>query len=298
MRLYHQEPSLWGRDIGSLSSRHDNQLVNRTVMAMKTNQTLFIGGGNMGRAILWGYKADGGDMSLVSIIDPFMAEQDATALGIRTLYRTYDEIPDDLKFATVVLATKPQVFEDASRPVADVLSNDALIISIMAGVTCARIVQTIGRLVPVVRCMPNMAASVQKSVNVAFATEVASKEKFEALFTGSGPVSWVESEDHIHATTAVSGSGPAYFFAFVEAMGKAGEQSGLDSQFAMDLAIDTLIGAAELLKQNRTPSKLRESVTSKSGTTAAALEQFAMHNNLDAIVMDAVMAAHNRSKEL
>ncbi|WP_298921021.1 pyrroline-5-carboxylate reductase [uncultured Roseobacter sp.] len=267
-------------------------------MTKTANQTLLIGGGNMGRAILWGYKTNGGEMSNISIIDPFMDAQDATDLGIGALYRAYDDIPGDLKFATCVLATKPQVFEDASRPVSNVLSDDALIVSIMAGVTSARIIQTIGRPVPVVRCMPNMAASVQKSVNVAFATDASRKDQFEALFSGSGPVSWVDDEDDIHATTAVSGSGPAYFFAFVEAMGKAGELAGLDRQFAQDLAIDTLIGAAELLKQDRAPAKLRESVTSKGGTTAAALEQFAMHNNLNAIVMDAVMAAQSRSKEL
>ncbi len=267
-------------------------------MTKTTHQTLFIGGGNMGRAILRGYKTDGGDMTGISIIDPFMNEEDGAELGIDKLYRAYDEIPGDLKFATIVLATKPQVFEEASRPVADVLSEDALIISIMAGVTSARITQNIGRDVPVVRCMPNMAAAVQKSVNVAYATDDASKGKFDALFSGSGPVCWVDNEDDIHATTAVSGSGPAYFFAFVEAMGQAGEVAGLDPQFSLDLAIDTMIGAAELLKQDRAPTKLRESVTSKGGTTAAALDQFALHNNLNAIVMDAVMAAQSRSKEL
>ncbi|WP_298855863.1 pyrroline-5-carboxylate reductase [uncultured Ruegeria sp.] len=267
-------------------------------MTKTVDKTLFIGGGNMGRAILRGYKTDGGDMSKISIIDPFMDAQDASELGIGALHRAYDDIPSDLKFATIVLATKPQVFEDASRPVANVLSEDALVISIMAGVTSARIIQNIGRQVPVVRCMPNMAAAVQKSVNVAFATDASRKDQFEALFAGSGPVSWVEDEDHIHATTAVSGSGPAYFFAFVEAMGKAGEHAGLDPQFALDLATDTLIGAAELLKQDRMPSKLRESVTSKGGTTAAALEQFALNNNLNAIVLEAVKAAQSRSKAL
>ena len=267
-------------------------------MTDTANQTLFIGGGNMGRAILRGYKTNGGDMSGISIIDPFMEVQDAKDLGVATLYRAYGDIPGDLKFSTVVLATKPQVFEEASRPVANVLSEDALVVSIMAGVTSARITQNIGRHVPVVRCMPNMAAAVQKSVNVAFATDEAGKGTFEALFSGSGPVRWVGNEDDIHATTAISGSGPAYFFAFVEALGQAGEVAGLDPHFSLDLAIDTMIGAAELLKQDRSPSKLRESVTSKGGTTAAALDQFALHNNLNASVMDAVMAAQSRSKEL
>ena len=237
-------------------------------------------------------------MSEIAILDPFMNETDATDLGISTVYRDHLDIPEGMKFATIVLATKPQVFEEASRPVADILDQNALIISIMAGVSSARIIRTIGQDFAVVRCMPNMAAAVQRSVNVAFATDASTRSRFEALFAGSGPVSWVDDEDDIHATTAVSGSGPAYFFAFTEAMALAGEQAGLDPQFSLDLAIDTLIGAAELLKHDRAPSCLRESVTSKGGTTAAALEQFALHNNLNAIVMDAVLAAQFRSKEL
>lgn len=267
-------------------------------MKKSVDQILFIGGGNMARAILRGYKADGGDMSKIFIIDPFMDAQDASDLNIGALYRVYEDIPGDLSFATVVLATKPQVFEDASRPVAQAMNEDTFVISIMAGVSSTRITQNIGRSVPVVRCMPNMAAAVQKSVNVAFATDPASKDKFEALFSGSGPVSWVENEDDIHVTTAISGSGPAYFFAFAEALGKAGENAGLEPKFALDLAIDTLIGASELLKHDRAPTKLRESVTSKGGTTAAALEQFARNSNLNTIVLDAVIAAQSRSKEL
>ncbi len=259
--------------------------------------TLFLGGGNMGRAILKGYKTGGGDMSEIAILDPYMNEADATDLGIGTVYRDHSDIPEGTKFATIVLATKPQVFEEASRPVASILDQNALIISIMAGVSSARIIQTIGKDIAVVRCMPNMAAAIQRSVNVAFATNASTKSRFEALFAGSGPVCWVEGEDDIHATTAVSGSGPAYFFAFTEALALAGEQAGLDPQFSLELAIDTLIGAAELLKLDRAPSRLRESVTSKGGTTAAALEQFALHNNLNAIVMDAVIAAQARSKE-
>lgn len=267
-------------------------------MVKTAHQTLFIGGGNMGRANLKGYKTGGGDMSEIAIIDPFMDKADANDLGICTVYRDYAEIPDHMTFATVVLATKPQVFEEASRPVADVLDQNALVISIMAGVSSSRIVRTIGKDVAVVRCMPNMAAAVQSSVNVAFATDAATRPRFEALFAGSGPVRWIENENDIHATTAVSGSGPAYFFAFTEAMAMAGEEAGLDRQFALELAIDTLIGAAELLKHDREPSRLRESVTSKGGTTAAALEQFALHNDLNATVMKAVTAAHARSQKL
>ena len=252
----------------------------------------------MGGAILKGYKTHGGEISEIAILDPYIENGAAAELEIGTLFRSHDEIPSGKKFSTIVLATKPQVFEEASRQVADILDDDAVVISIMAGVTSDRIKDAIGKDVPIVRCMPNMAAAVQKSVNVAFVTDAPGKTRFEDLFAGSGPISWVENEDDIHATTAVSGSGPAYFFAFVEALGNAGKEAGLDAQFALELAIDTAIGAAELLVQDRNPTKLRESVTSKGGTTAAALGKFASDGNLNRLVQEAVFAAQSRSKEL
>ena len=102
----------------------------------------------------------------------------------------------------------------------------------------------------------------------------------------------------IHKTTALSGSGPAYFFAFVEAIAKAGIKAGLSEEHAMNLSIDTLIGAAALIETDRSPKKLRDSVTSKGGTTAAALSVFMDNNNLDDLVSDALSAAEKRSREL
>ena len=252
----------------------------------------------MGSAILKGYKVGGGHMSYISILDPYMKPEVAAELNINALYRNHSEIPKGLKFSTVVFATKPQVFKDASRFVANILAENTLIISIMAGVSCQQITQCIGRNMPVVRCMPNMAAAVQLSVNVAYTTDVAYKFEFENLFRGSGPVRWINGEEDIHATTAISGSGPAYFFAFIEALSNAGVKSGLDPMFALDLSIDTFIGASELMKQGRTPKKLRESVTSKGGTTAAGLNQFTENDSLNKLVMKVVAAAKQRSIEL
>lgn len=267
-------------------------------MAQKTKSTLFIGGGNMGTAILTGFRNSGGDMNTVCIVDPFMEVDAGVQLGLKGLSRRIDEIPEGVTFDIIVLAIKPQIFSTFDAAWADRLAPGGMVISIMAGVGSDRIQTSAGRNCDVVRCMPNMAAAVGLSVNVAFATNPARKADFQMLFSGSGPVRWIDAEADIHLTTAVSGSGPAYFFAFVEALALAGEKAGLDGQLSLDLAIDTMIGAAELLKEDRTPSALRESVTSKGGTTAAALDAFALNESLNAIVEDAVNAAAARSRAL
>lgn len=268
-------------------------------MADTDTKTLFLGAGNMARAILAGFKDSGGDMGAISVVDPFADEEMVSDLGLLKLYRDLADIDHNVtRFDTIVVAVKPQIFETFESGWADVLADDGTVISIMAGVPSEKILAKIGKPASVVRCMPNMAAAVGRSVNVAYTKDACRKDLFESLFQGSGPVSWIEQEDEIHLTTALSGSGPAYFFAFVEALAAAGENAGLTKRMSLDLSIDTMIGAAELLKNNRAPQSLREGVTSKGGTTAAALSAFGAHDNLNAIVQDAVDAAIERSHEL
>lgn len=168
----------------------------------------------------------------------------------------------------------------------------------MAGVAAEHIRVSSGRSCAVVRCMPNLAAAIGKSANVAFTKSIEHKKEFEALFSGSGQVHWIDEEDKIHITTAISGSGPAYFFAFVEALAFAGKRAGLDEKFAMDLSIETMIGSAGLLAEYRSAESLRVSVSSKGGTTAAALAAFADNNALNLVVDGAVQAAIARSYAL
>lgn len=252
----------------------------------------------MGRAILKGFCSSGGNTRDVSVVDPFM-ETDAVAdLRLGSHYRWLNEIPEAAEFEIIVLAVKPQVFETFDAAWANKLAQDGMVISIMAGVGSDRIQANAGRDCDVVRCMPNMAAAVGRSVNVAFATNPDRKSDFQVLFSGSGPVRWVDAETDLHLTTGISGSGPAYFFAFVEALAVAGEKAGLTPDLALDLSIDTMIGAGELLKVNRNPTDIRQSVTSKGGTTAAALHVFGSQDKLNAVVVDAVNAAVARSKVL
>ncbi|KIC31189.1 pyrroline-5-carboxylate reductase [Leisingera sp. ANG-S5] len=267
-------------------------------MARQSKTTLFIGAGNMAQAILTGYKASGGDMAQVSVLDPFADVELAVGLNLRGLYRRIDEIEPGTLFDVVVLAVKPQIFETFGTDWASALAESGTVISIMAGISSARIAAGAGKPCSVVRCMPNMAAAVGRSVNVAYTADSNRKKTFELLFSGSGAIQWIGDEDHIHLTTAISGSGPAYFFAFVEALAQAGAKAGLPEPLSFDLSIDTMIGAAELLKTKRAPADLRQSVTSKGGTTAAALDAFGLHDNLKAIVEDAVAAAVARSRDL
>ncbi|QBR37857.1 pyrroline-5-carboxylate reductase [Leisingera sp. NJS201] len=267
-------------------------------MVKQSKTTLFIGAGNMAQSILTGYKASGGDMAHVSVLDPFADVELAVGLNLKGLYRRIDEIEPDTLFDVVVLAVKPQIFETFGTDWASVLIDGGTVISIMAGVSSTRITACAGKPCSVVRCMPNMAAAVGRSVNVAYTADSTRKKTFETLFSGSGAIRWLANEDDMHLTTAISGSGPAYFFAFVEALAQAGTKAGLPAQLSLDLSIDTMIGAADLLKTKRAPADLRQSVTSKGGTTAAALDAFGLHDNLKAIVEDAVAAAVARSREL
>ena len=262
---------------------------------------LFLGAGRMGGAIIKGYLKEASASYQLTILDPCLKQDSATEFENCEIFKSLADLSDDHKFDIIVLAVKPQVFPGIGQEIAGYLEQKGMIVSIMAGIETETITKFVGSIVSIVRCMPNIAAEYGKSVNVAYTGKTTNKKAvadFERIFSASGNICWIESERDMHVTTAISGSGPAYFFAFVEALAKAGSEFGLAPEFALDLAIDTQIGAAELLKENRDPLHLRESVTSKGGTTAAALGEFSVDDKLNAIVKGAVGAAIERSKAL
>ena len=266
-----------------------------------TKRVLFIGAGNMGFAILRSFIDSGNESFDISIIDPNLSKEKKIQLPGCSFYEDFTELVDTVQFDVIVIAIKPQIFNDISSEIGACIDDSGLIVSIMAGVETNRINSCLGKDIKIIRCMPNLAALVNYSVNVAYiAGTVDSSQKvtFEELFNGSGPIKWIDNEDLMHKTTALSGSGPAYYFAFTEALIKAGESMGLSSKQASDLAIDTFLGTAALIKENRSPEVLRERVTSKGGTTAAALSILMKNNCLDNLVKDALVAAEKRSKEL
>jgi pyrroline-5-carboxylate reductase len=200
----------------------------------------------------------------------------------------------------VLLAVKPQQIDETLNEVKGAFRKEQLVISIAAGVTTEKIVSLIGQDIPVIRVMPNTPALVAKAMSVIspgrFADEASTKIALE-LFASVGEA--IELPENLqNQATAVSGSGPAYFFLITEALVRAGMLSGLDEASASKLAAQTLFGSAHLLKETgEKPEALREKVTSPGGTTAAALKVFSDHDFMG-MVQEAVEAAIKRAGEL
>lgn len=200
----------------------------------------------------------------------------------------------------IVLATKPQYGGRALSEIAPLLREDTAIVSVMAGVSIKTIEKYAGKR-PIARLMPNTSATIGKSSSGAAFNDLVSPElqqQFITLFEAIGSVVVVDDEDLLHAVTALSGSGPAYMYYFIECYEKAGEALGLNKLTARKLMIETMAGAAEmLLETNESPEVLRENVTSPNGTTFAALEELRAHN-LEQTIFASATANAERSREL
>lgn len=202
---------------------------------------------------------------------------------------------------TIVLAIKPQLFAAVAPSLRRFAAQDALFVSIMAGVTIERLLTALGG-GRIVRTMPNTPAAIGAGITAAVAgAGVVSKDvaAVDALLAPTGDVVWLDDEAHLDAVTAVSGSGPAYFFRFTEALARAGEAAGLPSDLSMRLARATFTGAAALAEQDPAPlAALREQVTSPGGTTAAGLSVMDVDRAVDRLAIGVVAAAAARSREL
>ncbi len=203
----------------------------------------------------------------------------------------------------LVLAVKPQMLDEAAAPLNACIGPRTLIISILAGKTTGDVRTRLPAATAIVRAMPNLPASIGRGATGAAASpEVTETQRqmADALLGSNGIVEWLPSEDLIDAVTALSGSGPAYVFHLVECLAEAGAAVGLPPDLAQRLARATVSGAGELLFQSDLPAAtLRQNVTSKGGTTAAALEVLMSEpNGLKALMRDAVAAAKRRAGEL
>lgn len=255
----------------------------------------------MGRALLGGLLARGALAQNLVVGEAVVAQREALArdLGVAT---PADNVAVVQNADVVVLAVKPQDMAAALTPLRDVLSTrKPLVISVAAGLRAEAIGAWCGPGVPVVRAMPNRPALVGAGVTGAFApASVASAQRAAAtrVLEAVGEVVWVDVEDQLDAVTALSGSGPAYFFLLAELMSKAGESLGLSTDVARRLSVATLFGAGQLAHaSDGDVARLRAEVTSKGGTTEAALRTFSAAN-LEDIVRRAVEAASTRSREL
>lgn len=200
----------------------------------------------------------------------------------------------------VVLAVKPQVLQKVCENIKQALNEKPLFISIAAGIRGVDINHWLGGDQAIVRCMPNTPSLLQCGATGLFANDVVSKpqkQQAQRILEAVGLSVWVDSETDIDSVTAISGSGPAYFFLFIESLQKAGVDLGLSQEVASQLAAQTALGAAKMALANSDVEKLRKNVTSKGGTTEQALLSFEQ-NDLKGIVAEAVGAAFKRSQQM
>lgn len=267
---------------------------------MKTTPELlaFVGGGNMASAIVGGLVAAGRPGSSILVIDPGEAQRARLAAehGVRT------QAAADAALAqakTIVWAVKPQLFGAAAAPCAEHVRG-ALQFSVMAGIRSEAIVRATGSQ-RVVRSMPNTPALIGQGIAGLYAREAVSADErraAEALLAPTGRTLWVAREEDLDAVTALSGSGPAYVFYFVEAMMQAALEMGLSAEQGKQLALSTFAGATALAQaSNEAPEVLRERVTSKGGTTYAALTAMEASGVKNAF-LKAIRAAQQRAREL
>lgn len=255
----------------------------------------------MARSLIGGLVADGVDASLLSAADPVATQRAAlaSAFGIET---HDDNAVATRTVSTLVLAVKPQVLRDVARQIApSIAGRDVLVISIAAGIRTADIERWLGAQTPVVRAMPNTPALLGCGVTGLFANDsvtASQRETAESILRAVGSVFWFAEENALDAVTALSGSGPAYFFLFMQVVADAGEQLGLERETARLLAIETAIGAGRMaLESDDDLETLRQRVTSPGGTTQAALEVLDT-DELRALVTRALQSAQARAGQL
>ena len=264
-----------------------------------------IGCGNMGGALLRAWLKTRIDASF-TIISPHSASHDfGSDRRIKARYESLESVPGSAhKPDYCVVAVKPQNLEEIGPHLDKICSPSTCVISILAGTTISRVISFLSNDQPAIRVMPNTPASIGAGITAMVAgahCSAAHRELTETLFQAAGKIVWLDDEELMNAATAVSGSGPAYFFAFVEALAEAGRDAGLPAETAEKLARQTCTGAAALLdeEQGRGAAALRRAVTSKGGTTEAALAALLENDKgLFPLIRKTVHAARQRAEHL
>ena len=257
----------------------------------------FIGAGNMAQALIGGLIARGLPPTRITVSDP--VEKVRQLLQEKDVHVTSDNVAA-IKDADIVLfAIKPQVLVNVLQPLHGLFKNK-LVMSIVAGGEIATLSKLLGT-DKIVRVMPNTPALVQTGAHGLYANEAVTtkdRELASQVLAATGLTIWVKSEAQIDAVTAVSGSGPAYFFYMMESMIRAGKNLGLDEKTATALTLQTALGAAQMaITSSNSPAELRKNVTSPNGTTQAALEVFD-RAQISQNIQAALAAAQKRSQEL
>ncbi len=269
---------------------------------MEDQSVAFIGGGNMTRAIVGGLLEDGFSAANISIAEPMASQRDLLTDAMPGVFVSEDNDEVVARANNVVLSVKPQIIAGVCRELADAVQKTRpLIISIAAGPRIADIDHWLGGGNAIARVMPNQPALLQKGVSGLFANDKTSAGQLEAartIMSAVGPVVTVPVEDDIDAVTAVSGSGPAYFYLLIDMIAKTGERLGLSEAAARDLAIETAVGATKLAQESGdSMDELIARVRSPGGTTAAALDSL-LNNGVRDIFATALTAARDRATAL
>jgi pyrroline-5-carboxylate reductase len=263
--------------------------------------TAFIGGGNMARSLIGGLIRRGVDPRTIRVSEPDSGRRDELARDFDVI-TTGDNAVAAQGAATVVLAVKPQVMPEVAQAIGPVLANPrATVLSIAAGIRIADLVRWLAVPAAVIRAMPNTPALIGAGITALVrgpGVDDAEATRAEALMATAGETLWLDDEGLIDAVTAVSGSGPAYVFALMEAMQAAGVAQGLPDEVARRLVLATVLGAARMAHAGgEPPAVLRQRVTSPKGTTAAALDVLAT-GGFGPLVGEAIAAATRRGGEL
>ncbi|NOX76246.1 MAG: pyrroline-5-carboxylate reductase [Gammaproteobacteria bacterium] len=268
---------------------------------MNKTKLTFIGGGNMASSLIGGLIADHLDPASITVSDtnPDVLARLQERYGVHI---AADNVEAATEADVIVLAVKPQVLHAVCTGLAGLLqTRAALVVSVVAGVRCEDISRWLGDGSAVVRSMPNTPALVQTGATALYANAAVSENQrdlAESILRTAGLTLWVDDEAQMDAVTALSGSGPAYFFRIMESMAAAGIELGLSTETAHLLTLQTALGAAKMALESSEPvAELRRRVTSPGGTTEQGLRVMDEHN-IDALFSQVLKAAHDRSREL
>ncbi|WP_411725952.1 pyrroline-5-carboxylate reductase [Methyloglobulus sp.] len=267
---------------------------------MKTTKIGFIGGGNMAASLLNGLVASGHEprQLWVSDINPETLASLSANLSINVTQSNHEAVN---AVDVVVLAVKPQSLAQVAKEIAPFIQHRQLVVSIAAGITQASLSKWLGADAAIVRCMPNTPALVLTGATALYANDKVTSEQrdlAETILRAVGIALWVENESELDAVTAVSGSGPAYYFLLMEAMEQVAVELGLSEVTARLLIQQTALGAAKIaLESPESPGELRKRVTSPGGTTQQAIETFE-RGGFSQLVSQALHAARDRSIEM
>lgn len=264
------------------------------------SKIVYIGGGNMAGALVGGMAQAGYPMENVWVVEPDTGKHGALRSNAGLNVTDDSSVANDAD--VIVLAVKPQILQSVSHSLAAIVQkSDALVVSIAAGIRANDLCRWLGGNVPIVRAMPNTPAMVQTGATALLANEhcePSHKQLAEMILRAVGLTVWVDNESQMDSVTAVSGSGPAYAFLFMEAMSEAGIRLGLDEETSRLLTVQTVLGAAKMaLESNDDLATLRANVTSPNGTTYAAIQSFEA-NGLRDVVDKAMTACATRSEDL